>query len=139
MRALAAVSILLALSAGPAMADTIRCESPDQAVSIDLDVDFDATREDGVATRVRYKSEDYVSSTDPSETEYEPDTLAFSEVSYDRIQVGLESPNVGPMTFLMDIVRTYAPEPGDEPDKAVVIAGVARLSSQTVTLVCSGW
>jgi hypothetical protein len=139
MRFVAVLSVAFFASTAPALADTIHCESPDRSAIIDVDVEFNKERDGGAATRVRVETEDYVSSTDPSETEYEPDILAGSEVSYDRIQVWLESPNVGPTTFALDIVRMYDPKPGEEPDEDVVVGGAARLSGTTVTLVCSGW
>ena len=68
------------------------------------------------------------------------DTLAFHKVESDRLQLGLESPGVGPMTVTVDLVRTAIYSGDGGPDRDVVVAGVARVASVgTVTLVCTGW
>jgi hypothetical protein len=137
-------TLLLAISffgATPAFADTVHCESPDRSAVIDIDVEFDKHRDTGTVNRVRAETELGVAlSTVAGETEWGPDTLAFGDVAYDRIQAGLESPNTGPTTFRLDIVRAADFQPGEEAEVGVVVAGVAYIAGiGTVTLTCTGW
>jgi hypothetical protein len=130
LRTLIAASALLA--AAPAHADTISCAG--DGATIVLEVRFDAQRAGGEVTAIRADTE-----YDTLWTE-EAETIAFSAVAYDRIEAGLESPHVGPMTLTVDIVRAFDPEPGDGPETGVVVAGVARVAGVgTMTLVCTGW
>lgn len=130
LRTLLAAAALLA--AMPAHADTITCAG--EGATIVLDVSFDAQRAGGAVTAIRAETEYDTLSAD------EGDTIAFSAVAYDRIEAGLESPHVGPMTLTLDIVRAFVPEPGEGPETGVVVAGVARVAGVgTMTLTCTGW
>lgn len=131
----ACLPTLFCLAAGAVVAaDTISCESLDGRVTADLDVAFASDKAGGSVVAVRAATPDFALSTDEGET------LAFSEVAYDRISAGLESPNVGPMTFTVDIVRTADALPGDGPESGVVVAGVARIAGfGTTILTCRGW
>ena len=125
--------------ATPAFADEIICVDPEHHLEIALDVDFNVERDGGTVTDVHAVTENFVLTTRPNEAE-RPETIAFSNVAFDRIEVGLESFNVGPMTLTLDLVRaaTYSPDGG--PDSEVVVAGVVRYgTSSTATLVCTGW
>lgn len=138
-------TVLLAIAAlslaTPALADTIHCESPGKTALIDIEVDFDAAAETGTITAVRAETEHLVMSTKPGENaDGRPEVLLVQNNAYDRIELGLESPNVGPMTLTLDIVRTASYGPGEDDDTGVVVAGVARVASiGTVTLLCTGW
>jgi hypothetical protein len=135
----AAVAVLL-LGTAPGFAETISCESPGRSVVLELDVTFNEERDAGTVTRLRAETEHVVMASAPGDSERGPDTLAFAEVASDRIQAGLESPNVGPMTLRLDIARTADYQPGAGADKDVVVAGVAYVASLgTVTLTCTGW
>lgn len=126
--------------ATPALADTIHCESPGKTALIDINVDFDAARETGTVTAIGASTEYVTLSTQPGGNPEGPEVVAVQSVAYDRIQVGLESPNVGPMTLTLDIVRTAIYESGEENETGIVVAGVANVASVgTVSLLCSGW
>lgn len=132
---------LLALSAGPAFASTIHCESPDKAIAIDVDFTWDEEVEVGKIDGVRAKTE-YVSFSTYADEDADraADVLAVAQFDWDRIQVGLESENVGPMTFRLDIVRTADYQPDTAVDKDVVVAGVVYAGSiGTRTVICTGW
>lgn len=118
----------------PALADTLTCASDDGAVKVKAEVAFSADRDSGVVGTVRVQTPYLVMSTAAGET------LAFSRVAYDRIEVGLESPGVGPMTLYLDIVRLAEADGNGGPDTDIVIAGVANVASVgTRTLECQGW
>jgi hypothetical protein len=137
--ALLAFAMLLA-AAAPALGATINCESPDRSAIIELDVDFAADRQSGSVTRVRIETDVLVMSTVAGETDFAPETIAYDSVAHDRIETGLESPNIGPLTFRLDIVRTADYQPDEEEDTDAVVAGVAYVrSAGTVTVICSGW
>lgn len=132
---------LLALAATPAFAATAHCESPDKAVIADVDYVWDADLQVGKIEGVRVTTENVAMSTYPGENgDRAPDVLAVEVAEYDRMQVGLESENVGPMTFRLDIVRTAIYESGDAQETDVVVAGVTYAASAgTATVTCTGW
>jgi hypothetical protein len=103
----------------PAFADTVRCVNADQSVKVAAEISFTAERDGGEVTLVEVATPHLTMSTGTAET------LAVAEVTFDRIQIGLESPNVGPMTFVLDIVRTAESDGNGGPDTDVVVAGVA--------------
>jgi hypothetical protein len=103
-------------------------------VKVSAEIAFMADRAAGQVTLVEVATPHITMSTADTET------LAFAEVTFDRIQIGLESPNVGPMTFVLDVVRTAEFDGGGGPDTNVVVAGVANVASVgTTTLTCQGW
>ena len=118
-------------------ADTITCKGLDRQVTAALDLTFTDDRNGGSVVGVRVQTPNFALSTTVDER---TDTVAFSEVSYDRISAGLESHNTGPMTFTIDIVRTSDALPEDEPETEVVVAGVTRISGfGTAAVTCQGW
>jgi hypothetical protein len=128
-----AIAGSLAVSS-PVLADTLTCVSTDGAVKLNAEVAFTADRDDGVVEMVRVETPYLVMSTAADET------LAFSNVASDRIEVGLESPGVGPMTLYLDLVRLAESDGNGGPDTDIVVAGVARVASVgTRTLECQGW
>jgi hypothetical protein len=122
------------VSPSVALADTLTCRSADGAVKIEAEIAFTADRDGGVVGTVRVETPYLVMSTAAEET------LAFSRIAYDRIEVGLESPGVGPMTLYLDVVRLAKADGNGEPDTDIVVAGVANVASVgTRTLECQGW
>lgn len=103
-------------------------------MTIAAEVSFTANRDGGTVDAVRVVTPYLVMSTAADET------LAFSRVAYDRIEAGLESPGVGPMTLYLDIVRLAEADGNGGPDTDIVVAGVANVASVgTRTLECTGW
>ncbi len=137
----AALSLtVVAASAVPALADVVTCEASDRETSIEIAVDFSETRDAGIVEGVRVVTPDYRLSTYRGELDRPEETLAFSEVAFDRIELGLESQDAGPMTLLVKLVRAAIFDPEGGPDRDVVVAGVARIGfGRTVTLTCIGW
>ncbi|MDB5505904.1 MAG: hypothetical protein JWR75_542 [Devosia sp.] len=124
----------------PALAESIRCENPDQTVLIEVSIEFEATRGAGSVTRVRVETPHIVMSTEPGGSDRAAEILAFTDIAYDRIEIGLESPEVGPMTFFMQLVRAAHYDDAGGPDTDIVVAGVATVASVgSVTLLCSPW
>ncbi|WP_196258361.1 hypothetical protein [Pelagibacterium limicola] len=138
-RAVIALGLVPVLAAH-ASADVIKCDASDGQSSIEIAVDFSETRDEGAIEGVRVLTPEFRLSTYPKDSERPPETLAFSDVLFDRIELGLESANTGPMTLVVNIVRAAVYAPDDEPESDVVVAGVARIGSgRTVTLICTGW
>lgn len=130
----------MVLLASPAFADTINCESPGELARIDIEVEFDSERQAGTITAVGASTEYTMLSTQPGGNAEGPEVMAVQNVAYDRIEVGLETPGVGPMTLTLDIVRAASYLPGDDKETDVVVAGVANVASiGTVSLLCTGW
>jgi hypothetical protein len=141
MRAPALLALIATLGvAAPAFADVISCDSSDGESTIEIAVDFTESRDAGEITGVRVSTPHYGLSTYPGESDRPADTLAFADVAFDRIALGLESHNTGPMTLTVDIVRAAVYDGDGGPDREVVVAGVARIGlDSTATLVCTGW
>jgi hypothetical protein len=131
------LTLLYLAGGGAAAADTITCKSLDGQVTADLDVPFTGDGDGGSAVAVRVGTPHFALSTEAKD---HAERVAFSEVAYDRISVGLESPNSGSMTFTIDIVRTSHARPGDGPDTGVVVAGFTRIAGfGTAIVTCQGW
>lgn len=131
------LTLLCLAGGGAAAADAITCKSLDGQVTADIDVAFTSDREGGSVVAVRVGTPHFALSTDAKD---HAETMAFSEVAYDRISASLESPNTGPMTFTIDIVRTSDALPGDGPDTGIVVAGVTRIAGfGTAIVTCQGW
>ena len=118
----------------PAFADTLSCTNTDETVTVSAEIAFTTDRDAGQVTLVEVGTPHITMSTATTET------LAVADVAFDRIQIGLESPNVGPMTFVLDVVRTAEYDGNGGPDTNVVVAGVANVASVgTAILTCQGW
>ncbi len=132
MRALAVLPALLL--ATPAFAETVMCENMDGSTRVMLEIAFDGERDGGAVLSVEALNEDLTLSTTGEET------LAFADIAYDRLQIGLESPGVGPMTMTLDVIRGATYDGAGGPDTDVVAVGILAGYSFRPTIVeCWGW
>lgn len=138
-RAILSLSLVTGLCA-PAFADTVVCVGPDSEPKIEIAVDFGEMREAGEVTGLRLKGRDFDLSTYDGDAGGASETIAFSEVSFDRIQLGLEAENTMYMVLVVDLVRAAVFDSTGGDDTDVVVAGVANIGGErTTTLLCSGW
>lgn len=138
-QAFLALAIVLGL-ATPALAGTIVCQAPDGDPTVEIAVAFSEMRGTGEVTGVRMQSANFALSSYPGETEFEPAIIAFADVSYDRISLGLESDASMRIILSVDIVRAAVYDSSGGPDTDVVVAGVANIGgNRTATLLCTGW
>ena len=129
--------LLTAASAMPALADTLMCETLDGTTTVVADITFTADRAGGTVNEVTVTQGDFVLSSNPAMGE---GALDYFKVEYDHLEIQLTLPNVGPIGFILHIVRTAHYVGAVGPDTDIVVAGViGGASIGTGVVVCTGW
>ncbi|MDB5505903.1 MAG: hypothetical protein JWR75_541 [Devosia sp.] len=126
-----------ALATGPAFADTLNCVTLDGTTTVEADITFTPDRDGGTVNEVTVTDGDFVLSSNPAKGE---GALDYSMIDYNHLEIQLTVPNVGPIGFTLNIVRTahYVGPVG--PDTDIVVAGViGGVSIGTGIVVCTGW
>jgi hypothetical protein len=128
------ITTLLILISSPAFAITVHCTDPAQTVAVDVEFAFESGEEFGAISSVKASAGAIgISTAAGATTEYET-------VNFDRLQVGISSPDYGPLALRLDVVRTSDYDQYKDAEINVAVGGVVAMAGAGgVTLACTGW